>query len=141
MTATRRAPPALVALLVFLCFLLPACHRRAGTLYPVHGRVLVAGKPASGALVVLVPVHDPDALHPFGQADDAGAFTLTTRATGDGAPAGEYTVTIEWRRKKSNPFDKEGPDRLQGRYSDPRKSSLHARVEPMPNDLPPFQLP
>lgn len=101
------------------------------------------GQAAAGALVVFHPLNDPDprAAHPFGQADSSGVFVLTTRRTQDGAPAGEYAVTLEWRRPKSNPFDREGPDRLQGRYSDARTTQLRARVEPRSNQLPPFEIP
>src|SRR4051812_44871364 len=79
-----------------------ACNSEK-TLYPVRGQVFFEGRPASGALIVLHPVDDasPAAIRPSGYVDDAGnvklmSYTPSSRSTGDGAPAGEYIVTIAW---------------------------------------------
>jgi hypothetical protein len=70
--------------------------------------VLAGGKvmfntttPPVGALVVFHPV-DPEfgkriGGKPFGKVNDDGTFTLTTYTKGDGAPEGEYGVTVDWR--------------------------------------------
>jgi hypothetical protein len=39
---------------------------------------------------------DPQAPRPFGTAGADGSFGLTTSRPGDGAPAGEYRVTVIW---------------------------------------------
>src|SRR5687768_13894441 len=67
-------------------------------LYPVQGKVLVDGKPADGALVVFHPSGDapPDALRPSAKVESDGSYKLSSRAPGDGAPAGEYLVGITW---------------------------------------------
>jgi|SRR5215831_15610996 len=116
-------------------FLLPACgkgSRRA--VYPVHGYVFDANnKPASGALVVFHPLEgdagDRDKPRAFVAED--GSFALTTYEKEDGAPEGEYVVTIEWRPKSANPFDanKQKPDQLKGRYSDAKKSKLRFKID------------
>src|SRR5437773_2441134 len=101
------------------------------TLYPVRAQVFFEGQPATGALVVLHPVDDgsPAAVRPCGYVDSAGAvkitsYIATTRTTGDGAPAGEYIVTIAWlpadvKEYLSKRSNSELPDKLQGRYSQP----------------------
>lgn len=115
----------------------PACHA-------VTGKVLVKGKPAEGALVVFHPAQKTDEKawpsgYPRGTAGADGTFTLSTFGTGDGAPAGEYVVVIQW--PKVNPDnEEEQEDRLQGRYADPAAAKLKAQVKEGPNELPPFQL-
>ena len=102
--------------------------------YPVHGQVFDANnRPATGALVIFHPVQmsDPRPLKPLAYVDEKGSFALTTYENGDGAPEGEYVVTIEWRPKTTNPFaaNKEGEDRLHGRYRDPKTSKLRFKIE------------
>lgn len=110
--------------------------------YPVRGQVLDARRqPAADALVVFHPLSADGeaAVRPLAYADAQGNFTLTTYQQGDGAPAGEYAVTLEWREKRRTPFaaDGEGADRLQGRYRDPASSPFRFTVkEQSQNDLP-----
>jgi hypothetical protein len=69
--------------------------------------------------------------------DDEGRFVLATYAAEDGAPAGDYKVTIEWfsgRGKKS------GPDKLGGRFAKPETSGLKAHIEKGKNEIPVFDL-
>jgi hypothetical protein len=68
---------------------------RGPAVYPVAGRVTVNGQPASAALITLHP-EAGDASRPVGRAGPDGAFALTTRTGGDGAPAGTYRVTVDW---------------------------------------------
>src|SRR4051794_34617537 len=121
-------------------------------LYPVHGQVFYDGQPATGAIVVLHPIDDesPAAIRPSGHVDDAGNLKLTsyiaaTRVAHDGAPAGEYIVTIAWlpadvKEYLSKRPNTELPDKLQGRYSQPQRSTLRATVLPQPTDLPRIDL-
>jgi hypothetical protein len=102
---------------------------------------LVNGQPASkGAQVVLY--HEGDwgerAIVPMGMTDHEGKFEMETYAVKDGAPAGDYKVTIEWpawRRGK-----KVAPDKLGGKYAKPETSGLTAHVNKGTNQLPPFEL-
>ena len=121
---------------------LPACGKGRKTCYPVRGRILVDGKPAPDAIVMFHPAfEDPDRVMPIGQADAEGNFAISSYVNGDGAPVGEYIVTFEWRERSGllkNNF--EGPDRLKGRYFDPKKSALRITVEKRRQELPPFEL-
>jgi hypothetical protein len=116
--------------------------------YPVRGTVLANGKPAYGVLIVLHPENDPSLkpLQPSATVRADGSFEMKTyvydeQAVKDGAPAGKYVVTCVWW-----PLDRSGygaenlPDKLQGRYSNPKTSALRAEVLEGPTELPTFEL-
>jgi hypothetical protein len=71
-----------------------------------------------------------------------GSFTLSSYVSGDGAPAGQYLVTVDWLGTKEEANPKTGvlPNKLPSRYSDPKTSTLHAEVREGTNELPAFQL-
>jgi hypothetical protein len=105
------------------------------------GLVRVQGKPAVGAHVRLHPLDATLAskgLFPDGVADDTGQFHLTTYAAGDGAPAGEYRVTVTWPDESFKPEfgaqrealleGAEKPDRLKGKYANPGTSGLSLTI-------------
>src|SRR6516162_2916123 len=99
--------------------LVSGCGQGRKTVYPVYGKVLTAGeKPAEGALVVFHPLGaaTTESTKPLAYVKNDGSFALTTYTQADGAPEGEYAITIEWRPPTSNPFgrNKEGVDQLQG---------------------------
>lgn len=95
--------------------------------FPVTGKVLYEGKPAPGAVVILhTPGVTNDASRPRGQADANGEFHLTTYEAGDGAPAGDYVVTVEWRQAGDHP--EEGAELLPPVYGDPKLSPLKTTV-------------
>jgi hypothetical protein len=122
----RRLGPALLAVAA-LALLIVGCSGRR-SVYPVSGQVFVGKdkKPAAGAMVTFHPVaSDGGPIYkPNGYVDDHGRFTLTTYDSGDGAPAGEYTVTLEWVPAKKSGFDAEGTDRLKGAYNNPKAPKL-----------------
>lgn len=118
---------------------------------PVTGQVLINAEPAAGCTVILVP-RDAElsgVVMPSGTTDADGRFTLTTHATGDGAPVGDYGVTLRWEAKKWIGMDREmaldpvqpvGPDRLQGQFASPDQSQLTVTVVEGVNELPPIVL-
>ena len=129
--------------LVLLAALLPGC-RKKGWLdtYPVKGAVLVDGKPAKDVFVSFHPkeaVGDRPYL-PSGRTDENGEFVLSTFVEGDGAPAGEYDVTVTWP-VRFNPISTlwEG-DQLKGRYRDKAKPAFTITVEKKRQELAPFEL-
>jgi len=108
--------------------------------YPVEGRLTVAGAPAQGAYVAFHPTGDVGMTKgnkPFARVDREGNFRLTTYEQEDGAPAGNYRVSVFW---PENPEARgPSPDRLEGRYSE-SKSPLTVTIEPAPNALPAWDL-
>ena len=118
-------------------------------LYPATGSVTVKGRPAEGAQVVLFPADESlrraGNPMPTGLVGADGKFALGSYGPGDGAPAGEYQVTIVWPEEvKTDPNNPERPparDRLNSRYAAPGQSGLTATIEAGPTELPPFELP
>ena len=114
--------------------------------YPTKGRVAFKGQPTPHAQVSLHPVGsaDKDAPHPTGKVLDDGTFLLTSYHGNDGAPAGEYTVTVQWwlstAKKGSREGDGETINRLPARYGRPETSGLKVRIEPGDNELPVIKL-
>ncbi|MBA3315454.1 MAG: carboxypeptidase regulatory-like domain-containing protein [Planctomycetota bacterium] len=146
MTLSRLRPALLFAVALLGC-------RDDGRLetHPVVGEVFVNDAPAAGCVVMFVPL-GPELkgiVMPAGTADEFGAFTLTTYETGDGAPAGDYGVTLRWEANKwpgmgaelkVDPVVTMRPDRLLDRYASPEKSGLKATVAEGENVLEPFRL-
>jgi hypothetical protein len=138
--------PRLVGLIALagLGLLTCSCGRKGRkAVYPTRTRVVNAdGKPVAGATVVFHPLDAPDdARHkPAGTSDADGNVALTTYVANDGAPAGEYAVTVEWRPAPKGPAD-DPPDRLNGKFRDPKTSPFKASVKKEPNELPPIKLP
>jgi hypothetical protein len=120
------------------CLLLSAGCGESEPLYPVTGKVLLDGKPAAHATVVFHPVAaKPGAVRPRAKVEPDGSFKLTTYEANDGAPAGEYRVTVElWL---SSGRGDEGPtSRLPAKFANPESSGLTATVTAGPNELKPF---
>lgn len=133
-----RLPVALV--IGSLCLALAGCGSKGPTLYPVKGKVVSAdGKSLEHATVVFHPVvaGDPSLSKPRGKVGADGTFTLTTITTDDGAPAGEYKVTVElWL---AGPRSDDPPaNRLPPKYASPEQSGLTATVGTGPTDLQPL---
>jgi hypothetical protein len=108
--------------------------------WPVEGQVLFDGKPPVGAQVVFHSAGNNGAgsLHPSGLVDGNGKFKLTTYAANDGAPEGDYVVTLEWWVSQN---DQPAVNRLPARYQQPKRSGLHAKIAAgAPNSLPTFKL-
>jgi hypothetical protein len=108
--------------------------------FPVHGKLLVGGKPAAGAHVVFHAVDRHIVSRPVAITETDGSFRLMTYSANDGAPAGDYIVTLFWR-DPSTPLDGcEGHrlikhDQLYGFYFDSRSSPLRTTVRRGPNEI------
>jgi hypothetical protein len=110
---------------------------------PAEGQVIVQGKPAEGVQVFLHPHDGTQGGKPRGLTDGQGRFHLRTYHDGDGAPPGEYTVTLYWPgpyNPKMAVEDQMPPDRLGERFMDRKKSALRATVGSGPTVLPPFDV-
>ncbi len=105
--------------------------------HPVRGTILYEGAPVPEARVVFHLVDGKK----FKRAGDAiveadGAFTLTTYQANDGAPVGEYAVTVEWREPWRDTAGRPGPNRLPMKYAKAETSGLRAQVKTGPNEIP-----
>jgi hypothetical protein len=124
-------------------FILASCSKDARKpTYPVTGKVVLpGGKVPEHATVVLHPVDDsdPETIKPRGKVVRDGTFTLTTYEGQDGAPAGEYRVTVElWLASGRGD---EGPtSRLPAKYARPETSGITATISPGPTDLKPIEI-
>lgn len=141
LTHPRRFRRSVFALAAFaLSTALAGCGSKGPTLYPVTGKVTAAdGKPLEHATVVFHPVDssDPNAVKPRGKVGADGTFTLTTHAAGDGAPPGEYRVTVEqWL--STGKGDEPATNRLPAKYAKPDQSGLTATVDAAPTELKPI---
>ncbi len=141
-----------LALIVSLsALLLTSCGDGRGSVHPVRGQVLWQGKPAEHAVVVFHPVDatgELEHIKPEGRVGADGYFQLRTYGEADGAPKGEYTVVITWPgidpdfalHSDDSECVPSGPDRLAGRYANPKTSNLQATVHRVNNELEPFVL-
>ena len=120
---------------VCLCLALAGCGSKHGdrpAVHPVNGKLLVGGEPAVNAEVVLYPVgREQPLMRPHATVQSDGSFRLTTFATRDGAPVGDFALTVTWPgpRAKGQAEDEAGPDRLRLRYTDPKKPAASVRIE------------
>ncbi|MBL8811663.1 MAG: carboxypeptidase regulatory-like domain-containing protein [Planctomycetaceae bacterium] len=101
--------------------------------YPVVGKVTVDGKPPGSAIQIEChPVGGMDAQHPTvsqTESDPDGNFKISTYAAGDGVPAGDYTLTFTWLEFNIMSRSYGGPDKLNGKYSDPKTSEIKITVK------------
>jgi hypothetical protein len=104
---------------------------------PVSGTVLLGDQPAANAVVIFHPVNGAaDAPRPTARTDEKGHFTLTTTKTGDGAPPGEYRVTIAaYQAIEDNIVNL-----LPAKYAKPETSELKATIEKGTKEIPAFRL-
>jgi hypothetical protein len=124
-----------------LAVLCPACSSGRKAVHPVRGQILVDGKPAAQAQVLFHPAEkDTDQLQPAGQTDDEGYFNLTSYVNSDGAPAGDYTVTVTWFRVFRRGDEAIRQNVLPRRYAVPDSSQLKVTVNKGKNELSALQL-
>ena len=108
--------------------------------HPVAGKLYVNGVPAGNASVAFHPIgaHAAEIYRPVGRSKPDGSFSVMTYSPDDGAPEGEYSVTVLWI-DPTQPYDECADvtihDVLKGRYLDANKSTLRARVVPGRNKI------
>ncbi|MGE5191630.1 MAG: BON domain-containing protein [Deltaproteobacteria bacterium] len=111
--------------------------------YPLTGKLLVDGQPAAGAAIVLHPQDPSLSARPRATVQEDGSIVVTTYEPGDGAPAGEYKATIEWRRASNG---QEGgadelppPNVLPPAYANAGTTPLKVTVEEGETEFPQIQ--
>jgi hypothetical protein len=86
----------------------------------------------------LVFKHASLTILPQATTEPDGSFVVHTFAANDGAPAGEYEISVYWPQPRKG--WKPSKDRLHDKLQDPKKTGLRARVEPKDNVLPPIEI-
>ncbi|MFO0865039.1 MAG: hypothetical protein U0744_10370 [Gemmataceae bacterium] len=138
---SRRSMQALCAGSLVAAVAAIGCSSRSAAekTYPVSGEVFYEGKPAAGAAVIFHPIEaGKESQRARGRVEKDGTFRLSTRVANDGASAGNYIVTVEWKKTDDHP--EQGISLLADRYADPKTSGLTAIVKEEENRLPPFKL-
>lgn len=107
--------------------------------FKVTGSVVIDGQTPSPPVRLVCHVKEgagttPDKA-PSCESKTDGTFELVTYRDGDGAPAGEYLITAEWREYDLLNREYKNVDKLKGRYRDPKKSQITFTVVNKPVDL------
>jgi hypothetical protein len=116
------------------------------TVFPVTGKVLVDGQPAEKAVITLQPSQPlQDAggrtMVPAAIVAADGSFRVGTYLSDDGAPPGDYALTIIWPRYKAEGGEEvPGADRLRSRYNNAGDPPAKVHVEQSPVVVPDLQL-
>lgn len=118
----------------------------APSIYPVNGHLIIGGQLAGNASVAFhrlpkrgaAPQPGAVAYCPAGVSEPDGSFHLTTLRPDDGAPEGEYAVTVIWPKDLTGIDECECPDpaqhdRLRGEYANPQTTPLRASVRTKEN--------
>lgn len=129
------------SVLITVCFL--GCGRsqiERLPVYPVKGTVFADGKPVEGAVIAFQPMRRTEWASTTSRAvvDQEGRFALTTYIANDGAPEGDYVVTVYWPSRQLDPSGEGGDlpvDKLGRRYATSAQSNLRARIGSQPVTL------
>jgi hypothetical protein len=106
--------------------------------HPVTGKVLFEGQPPFQALVRLYSADEslPNSVHPYGSVGADGTFKIRTYALDDGAPAGQYVVTVVLYQGGNE----DGQNLLPVVYSNAETSPLQLEVKAGQNAWPAIEL-
>ena len=110
--------------------------------YPTQGVITYRGRAIPGAFVTLHPKSRiPGAPNPRATVMPDGTFALSTYNAADGAPAGDYVLTVQWYRLVNRNGElSPGPNVLPRQYETPQTSRLEVTVAQAETRLPPIVL-
>jgi hypothetical protein len=111
--------------------------------FPVHGQIHFKGHAPNGAFIVLHPKNGATSKAPMPRATVCadGAFAFSTYDGADGAPEGEYVLTVQWNKHVKQGNDVvSGPNVLPPKYASPQTSDIKVTVAAIENQLKPIQL-
>jgi hypothetical protein len=106
----------------------------------ISGKVTVNGEPVKDLWVTLHAVDPNMKDRPVGRTDADGNFIIATYSGGDGAPEGEWNITIEWLTHQRRNNEWVGPDKLKDQYNKPDSTPFKVTVGKEPIILPPYEL-
>lgn len=115
--------------------------------FPVKGRLLMDGQPMAAATIIFNPVRK----YPKGAAlqrpravvDADGNFQVSTYDNDDGAPAGDYKVTLSWKgplEGVNSEQKDELPEKVPQMFQEARRSLLRVQIKEGENTLPTWDL-
>jgi hypothetical protein len=132
-----------------LIFVVSGCGKKAPEklkVYPVSGKVSYNGKAPVKALLTfhpVAPLNEPTKkmVVPTAQVGADGTFKVGFYTESDGAPIGEYAITVSWPTFKIEGGEEiAGPDRLQNRYDDKQRPAAKFTVKEGENKIPDINL-
>jgi hypothetical protein len=109
--------------------LLTGCGESWVEVFPVTGSIKVDGQNPAGARLTLNPVNPAgeEVVVPTAGVKADGSFTVTSYQSDDGAPPGEYVITVRWN-KYDEKIGGAGPNVLPELYADPKTSPIKVTV-------------
>jgi hypothetical protein len=111
--------------------------------FPASGKLNIQGKIPAGAFLVLHPKNPAagvESVRPRAHVKPDGSFELSSYESNDGAPAGEYAVTVEWRQTIKYPSGDAGPgpNLVPPKYTRPETSPVVIKIAEGTNQLDPI---
>lgn len=113
------------------------------TAYPARGVVKFQGNPVANAEIAFFPQGKdvPDSVRPRALTGDDGSFVVWTYEKGDGAPAGNYKVTVVHNKLvEKNGVAVMQPNDLPPKYALVQTTDLVAEIGKQETELPPIEL-
>jgi hypothetical protein len=110
--------------------------------HPAKGTITFKGQPMPGAFVTLHPKSPVENVPaPRANVDKDGTFAVTTYNNGDGAPEGDYVLTVQWYKLIKNGKDvSAGPNVIPPKYTKPQTSDVVIHIAAGENELKPIKL-
>ena len=137
-------------LLLFSFMVISGCGEESSfkstvPVFPASGKILYLGKPLAGVILIFHSTDVNQKIKSQATTDNDGKFVATTFKTADGAPEGDYTITLVVPSNESDSsredaategqFRKEGPVRFPSKYQNPSTSPLKVKVTKNQPDL------
>ena len=135
---------------LFFCMAILGCGEESSfkptvPVFPTSGKILYQGKPLAGIILIFHPADENQKIKSQATTGDDGKFVATTFKTADGAPEGDYTITLTVSSNESDSARedaaierksrKEGQVRFPPKYQNPATSSLKVKVTKNQPDL------
>jgi hypothetical protein len=127
--------------LVLILFL-TGCGPVHPELHQVRGKVTFNQQPIADALVTLHPLQGNLSPLPIAYTRADGQFEISWLGQGDGAPSGDYAITITWKQLIQQGEEKvrSGKNLLPAKYADPQKTPWRCSIKPGENLLPVYDI-
>lgn len=108
--------------------------------FPTAGSVAVKGKPEADVMLLFHPLGDGlKDVRCYARSAADGSFKVSTYETGDGAPEGEFAVTMTWPTVsvEDGGF---GEDRWKGKFNNPQSTPFKATIKGPQTELSKFEV-